>query len=154
MSYPVGGFYLYHGDSFADRLIQWGTRSHWNHAGVIVNTRGGTVEAQSRGVVTDTLTRHDPARVRIVDTALTDAERRLVVTTAQGFLGDRYGWLSVIAAAINAVWRFPLILGTDKAPDCFVLVAHCLFHAGVDLPKDDERMTGRDLAMAFGVLPV
>src|SRR5437016_4371131 len=49
--YWGGDFFVQHGTTLLDRMIQLVTQSHWNHAGVIISPRGTVIEAVDTGLV-------------------------------------------------------------------------------------------------------
>jgi hypothetical protein len=83
------------------RVIRWFTRSHFNHAGVIVDDVGGTVEAKPSGAVRGNLADYSADEVLTgAPRPLTVSERSRVVVMAVGLLGTPYGWLDIVSLAL------------------------------------------------------
>jgi len=160
--YNPGDFFLEDGSGFVSGAIKVGERIYQNdafcwasHAGMIVSSTGDTVEAEARGVRTNSLSAHIAAgmRFQVVNSGLDPRGRELAVAQAKSFIGTPYGYFTDLSIAIDMldpdfIWRFR----SPRTLICSELVARCLYHGGWDCPKIDfGTVKPSDLARAFQV---
>ena len=149
----AGDFFLHSGSDRLSRLIRFGTRSHWSHAGLIISDFGLTVEALAGGVTQGRLEWYDPANIRAVDTGMDDEQRRDAVSYARGMIGHPYSRSLIVDAAWAIASRSRFFFAVDGGVDCSALVAKALEHGGMALGMDADRYTPADLAALFQVTP-
>src|SRR5579872_6968549 len=83
--------------------------AHWSHAALI--GEGATViEAETRGVERSPITKYRDDEYRIVhlDGELDDEARRQVVAYANGRIGQAFGYLDLMGAAVYLLTGWPL----------------------------------------------
>ncbi len=149
-----GDFFLWSGTERIDRLIQWGTRSRWNHAGIVVpQAADGTniIQALHTGVARARIDTRDPARYRVVDSGLDERGRYYAVARAEGFLGFRYNDVAILSYALACILPTRFYFSYDGVLTCSQLVAKCLIAGGAPLTMDDDRYRPVDLAVTYGV---
>lgn len=96
-----GDLFVVHTDGWVGRVIRWFTRSAFNHAGVVVDSTGGTVEAKPSGAARGNLADYTTDRVLTGSPLpLTDVQRQLIVNNALALLGTPYGWLDIVSLAL------------------------------------------------------
>jgi RNase P/RNase MRP subunit p29 len=131
------------------QIIRAATRSRVNHAGVVVDPTGRTIEAHAGGADYGRV----PAGARVITprhpdgTPLTPEERARIVTAAVACRGVPYNWtgLAALAAAQYGLGRLPGV--ETKLSDlddlfCSQLVDFALHQGGVIL-FDDGRPFGK-----------
>jgi len=143
-----GDFFLTRGAGLLSRLIRLFTRSIGesrtmiNHVGVIVE--GGSpstavgVEALSQVVRHKLWSRYGPRTRQQVaiyrPVNLTPDQTALVVSTAEGYVGRKYGYLKIVAHLLDwlflGVYFFRRLVRMDDYPICSWLVAHAFLKAG------------------------
>jgi uncharacterized protein YycO len=121
------------------RLIQFATRSAWNHCGLITSAAGDTLEALNTGVTAGSLARFGAKEYVVVDTGLSDAQRAAAVRFGTLCAGEPYDWLDLLGIGFDALTHANVVVGTDKHVICSAFVANCLVAAGLT-PPDDARM--------------
>jgi hypothetical protein len=129
-----GDFFLLHEEDVESRIIQFGTASHWNHAGFIIDENGGTLEALSTGIVSLNVDRFKEGSYEIVDTQLPDATRESVIAWAKTCLGDGYDWLDIIGIGADTLMHAKIVLGTAAHFICSAYVAQGYVLNGVIVP--------------------
>ena len=133
-------------------LIQLGTRSRDNHAFVYVG-QGYILEATpKRGVVLSPVTNYKDI-VWNRHEELTDAQRKIIVDTADSRIGSPYFFKSFIVIGFRILGiNLPKFLTGDLSKDkgliCSELVSVCYRAAGIvmDNTKPDYFVTPADLA--------
>jgi uncharacterized protein YycO len=140
------------GDNLQDRIIRFGTHSVWTHVAVFVGEKL-IVEALSSGISIGRSDRYDPNRSLAIDTNLSDEHRRSIGEFALSRVGERYGSGQIAAITLAWLTHGKLFFGVDNTETCSSLVARCLEHAGLILPKSPELYSPADIAAQFNVLP-
>lgn len=139
--------------TFFTFLIHTATRSHWNHAAILVSNHN-YAEATAGGVrVTEFGTSTD--EIICVPVAYDDEEDLLTAMAwATARVGTRYGWFNAfMCGANNVLVGMGLVIKRTSAVICSELVAECLVRAGDEhITKDPSLVSPGDLAEAFGVL--
>lgn len=143
--------------SVASNLIQWGTNSIYNHAGLCVDP-ATVVEAQPSGARPSSITGYLGTNTRWSAMPLSDAERTLAAQAGKNLVGTPYGWPDIVAIILaqqrlgrwrrvdatkpigQQPWWVQRLSRTDRLI-CSELVDYALFLAGVHL-FDDGRPFG------------
>lgn len=143
--------------SISSNLIQWGTNSPYNHAGLCVG-RATVVEAQPGGAKLSQIAGYLGANTAWSAMQLDDAQRTAVAIAGKSLVGVPYGWLDIVAIALaqKRLGRWKLV-DADKPDDqqpwwvrrlartdrliCSELVDYACFLGGVHL-FDDGRPFG------------
>lgn len=92
-------------------LIRVGTRSHWNHAFVVVE-KGATadttwvVQAEARGVERAKLSAVAPGGYVGILRCPSDVDRSLVVAQAEALVDEHYAFLVIFSIAVNILVPF------------------------------------------------
>jgi hypothetical protein len=158
-----GDFILTHGNNLFDRLIRWGQalrfRGHrrrfarWNHASLIVDDQGGIIEAQSRGVRRENLSKYQPTEYYLVHIHASDQDRAEAVRYAHWALAhrERYGRLTIISVAIALLTGTHLYFGLEGQEICSGLVARALERTQAIFAHDPGHMMPADLAEHYNV---
>lgn len=152
----IGDYFVVKTTGPAARLIQIGTRSRWNHAGIYIGD-GLVIEARPTGVSISLLSKYDNDEIvwnTGFDTSLSLAERMKLVEFAKGFIGSGYGIWSIIALGFKCLtFGLPLIPADwlaihERRVICSQLVAWCYSHVGIKLSdKRHALVTPKDLAV-------
>jgi len=149
----IGDYFVVHTDGWAARMIQIGTRSKWNHAGIYIGN-GQIIEALPQGVKIDNLSKYDGKPIIWAhEMSLTSQERVNLITFAKRFENDGYGVWSIIALGFKCLtFGLPLIPADwiavrEKKVICSQLVAWAYSHVGIKLTnKKHALVTPKDLA--------
>ena len=151
-----GDVALARGSGIVDALIRWGTRSRYNHARLVVDGLGETVEALSSGAIR----RHVQLTDVIVRPPLTGKQRAAIPGIAASLVGTPYGFLDVAALGLAQFGiTLPSVTRRIARPDrlfCSQLVDEAWreagFHAFTDgrTPQDVSPGDLADLAFRDG----
>jgi Permuted papain-like amidase enzyme, YaeF/YiiX, C92 family len=147
----VGDYFVVHTTGWAARLIQLGTWSKWNHAGIYIGDEK-VIEARPNGVKIRSVHEYDGLPIMWSnESSLTETERLNLVNFAKHFENDGYGIWSIIALAFKCLGInvFPAIKRAENENRviCSQLVAWCYSHVGIKLSvKQHALVTPADLA--------
>jgi len=148
----LGDYFVVRTTGIAARLIQLGTWSKWNHAGIYIG-HGQVVEARPTGVSVSPLSKYDNDQIiwNTDQNSLTEAERNKLVLFATGFCGDGYGVWSILALGFKCLGLsiFPVnwLAEKENRVICSQLVAWSYSHVGIKLThKRHALVTPKDLA--------
>ena len=137
-----GDIMLTHSSGLVGWAIRTGERirdprkaARWNHAGVIIDTYGATVEALGSGVKFSSVQMH-PKHV-IIDTGMSDADRAQVVAWARYAVGKPYGYLTILSIALDLLTPSAFHFRSGRTLICSELAAKALEHGGWICPKID-----------------
>lgn len=139
-------------NSLGDRLIMWRTKGQYCHVEVDIGN-GQSIGALTRGVVM-----HDiPTGPRVVCVPVgeklpTGPQLTQALMWAIKRVGDRYGWLDILAQAWTMVFPYGPYLIDTKTLDCSDLVVSFLWMAEYPLPPDDidvSLVSPNDIARAL-----
>jgi len=157
-----GDFILTHHTTAPARVIRAGqflryhgklrTFSHWNHAALVVDTKGTLVEAVGRGVSYGHIDDYCDVEYYLVRTKLSKSNQQQVVAAASSFLNDAYGWPTIISLTIELLTGIKIQFGDPNSIICSALVAQCLWAGGIIFNTNTYRMMPADLAAAFDVV--
>jgi uncharacterized protein YycO len=135
---PVGAYVLTSTTTgLAVAAIRLGTRSHWNHAAIVI-APGLLIEAQPGGVRRWPLARYDDyCWDRAQAEALTPAQADAISRYARSRLGAPYNWPAIAVFALTTLGMRigPLTRWADRrrAVICSELVVLAYRAAGIDL---------------------
>lgn len=156
-----GDILLVRTDHLVSRLIRLGQRiggytreeSRWNHVAVCVGG-GQIVEALTHGVERTDVARYRPEQLcevyaipHATSIAAADDMRQNAVRFALSCVGERYGFLTILAVAVKALTGGRLDFGLSGTHICSGLAARSLERLGyVFEPWDPEELTPAYLA--------
>jgi hypothetical protein len=130
------------GPDFVSRLIQFGQHIHgdaywkWNHAFIVVDSQGGTIEAQGAGVVHSNVSTHG----EMLNLGCPDGVDRLkVVGYAVSRVKTKYSYPDVVLMGIDCLTHARLSWGGGVI--CSQLAAECLMEGGWQGLKQDAADT-------------
>ena len=144
MTLAPGSHFVVRTGGLAGQVIRLGTRSQANHAGIILDADGTTVEAQPGGAVVGHLSRYKRHLVVVNDLEpLDDATRAWIVDEARALIGTPYSWLDIAALGLTALgirwaWLARRVARTDRLV-CSQAVDLAYQRAGVQM-YDDGRL--------------
>jgi hypothetical protein len=150
----VGDFFVVHTTGFAARLIQLGTWSKWNHAGIYIGD-DMIIEARPRGVTLSHISKYDNHDIlwsTEPEPPFTEAEGEKLRQFALIFVGDSYNIWSIIALGFKSlgISLFPAIKRANNIHSviCSQLVACIWSHMGRKLSDRQHALVRpRDLAL-------
>ncbi len=134
--------------TFFTTLIQWTTKSRYNHAAMDIGD-GLMVEAVSGGVKVHSMWSSDNitwAKPVYVGNDLED-----VLAWATGRVGWKYGTLNAFWCGLRNVFPGVAHIKHGRTIICSELVAEALARAGYDFGKDYALVSPGDLAVHFGL---
>jgi hypothetical protein len=147
----VGDYFVVHTTGWAAKLIQLGTWSKWNHAGIYIGDNK-IIEARPTGVSIQDLSKYDGKPLMWSnEPSLTETERHNIVEFAKHFEHFKYGVWSIIALGFKCLGinLFPAVkrAETENRLICSQLVAWTYSHVGIKLSiKQHALVTPKDLA--------
>lgn len=115
LRYPPGSIGFCHGQGFLSRVIRFGERirfrdgSIWNHVFIITDQVNATgeqlvIQAEGRGVTADkplsSVASNGDYEVLDMSDSVVDVD---VLCFAEGQVGERYGWLSIVSCAMRII---------------------------------------------------
>lgn len=163
--FDPGDFILTHRHRLLAALISWGQKrrfkgpdapfAHWSHAAVVVGLNGDVVEAQSRGVQRSPIGKYRAEEYHLVRLGqdLSDDGRRAAVAYAEGEVGQAFGYLDLIGAALHLLFGWRLHWMRRHHAICSSLVVGALQRGGLLRDLDPAATLPADLAKAFDVRP-
>lgn len=100
-SYQPGSYFVVRTTGWAAWVIRLGTRSWCNHAGVIIDSDGNTVEAKPQGARRGNVSDYADDRLQIIDLLdATDPRRARIAAIAVELIGTPYGWPDIVSLAM------------------------------------------------------
>ena len=130
-----GDMFLSRSNSLVGSIIRFGERlrtpskaAFWNHAGIVINAQGETVEAEGSGVIKGNLSNHDYKVV--VPFTGSAADRQQVVDSALSYIGDPYGYLDIVSIAVKLLTGLHLSFHGSRSLICSQLAAKAWEHGG------------------------
>jgi hypothetical protein len=149
----IGDFFVVRTTGWAARLIQLGTWSKWNHAGIYIGD-DMIIEATPRGVMLSNVSKYNKYKILWStgsEPPFTEAEGRKLRNFALTFLEQKYGIWSIIAIGLKSlgISLFPAIKRAENEHSviCSQLVAWIWSHMGRSLSnKQHALVTPKDLA--------
>ena len=161
MTLLPGDHFVVRTGGWAGQVIRLGTQSQVNHAGIVLDADGATVEAQPGGAVYGHLSRYRRHLVVVNDLELlTDLQRARIAVEARALVGTPYSWLDIVALGLTAVgirwaWLAKRVARTDRLI-CSQLVDLAYDRAGVHLFNDgrlSSAVTPGDLLLRIAQHP-
>lgn len=154
-SYVPGDLGCSSGRSLIDRAIQFGQRcagappgeARWNHAFVIVDTDGTTVEASARGVIRGQVEEHGD---RLIVPAPEGVERHKVVNFAMKQVGLPYDFVEICLLGIDCLHRTWNLHRHSRAWICSELAAASWIAGGWASPRCPAMTYPWDIAAEAG----
>lgn len=151
-AWKPGDYFVARTGGFVAKMIRLLTRSQHNHAGIIVDDAGTTIEAYPKvGAALGNVKLY--RRVNISRLDLPEAIRADVVLEAYGLIGRRYGFLDIFCLALLQFGIRPRLVRQRVARSgrliCSQLVDVAYLFAGVHLFSDGRQsqdVTPGDLA--------
>ena len=146
----IGDYFVVHTNGWVARLIQFGTRSKWNHAGIYIGN-DQVIEARPTGVSIRSIHEYDNFPIIWSNEPLTETERNNLVEFVKIFENDGYGVGSIIALGFKCLGLsiFPAnwLAIHEKKVICSQLVAWSYSHVKIKLVKKPHALvTPADLA--------
>ena len=146
----LGDYFVVHTTGWAARLIQFGTRSKWNHAGIYIGDNK-VIEARPNGVKIRDVSEYDNFPIMWSNEPLTEEQRSNLVKFAKSFENDGYGVGSIIALAFKclglSILPANILAEKEKRVICSQLVAWSYSHIKIKLTnKPHALVTPADLA--------
>lgn len=159
--FQVGDFILTHRHHLVSRLIRLAQNirgrerkySYWSHAAVIVAADGSLVEAESRGVERNNLTKYTPAEYHLVglgDSA-DERDRRQVAAFAESLVGQPFGFLDLFSVGLSLLTGAKVNISYESHLMCSALVARALERTSAIFGDEPAHMLPADLARYYGV---
>lgn len=150
-AWKPGDYAVVRTGGFVGQMIRLLTRSRHNHAFIIVDEAGTTVEAFPSGAALGNVSKYRRLTVSRLD--LPDASRAAVVQEALGLVGRGYGFLDILCLALLQFGIRPRLVRRRVARSgrliCSQLVDVAYLYAGVHLFNDGRQsqdVTPGDLA--------
>ncbi len=134
--------------TFFTTMIQWSTKSRYNHAALDIGG-GMMVEAVSGGVKVNPSYSSDDITVAKPVYLGNDLED--VLAWATGRVGWKYGTLNAFWCGLRNVFPGVAHIKHGRTIICSELVAEALARAGHDFEKDYALVSPGDLAVHFGL---
>jgi uncharacterized protein YycO len=163
--FTPGDFILTHRHNPISRLISVGEKrrfrgvdaqyAHWSHCALIVEGEGVVVEAESTGVRKSPISRYKANEYHLVrlGAELSPDARARAVGYAIAQVGQAFGYLALVGAAIYLLTGWPLRLMRRDHQICSGLVVHALQAGGLLAELDPATTLPADLAEKFGARP-
>lgn len=161
--FTPGDFVLVHGGQLTSRIIQFGQGlryrgadkqyCYFNHAALVVDTDGGLIEAEGRGVCAGHINEYNASDYALVHTDMSDEDRTEAVNFAKDCLGDKYSFLTIGCISVSLLTGTKLTFGYQGHMICSGLVSRCLERGQYVFPRDAAEMMPADLASYFKVVP-
>jgi uncharacterized protein YycO len=163
--FTPGDFILTHRHNPISRLISFGEKrrfhradaqyAHWSHCALIVAEDGAVVEAESTGVRESPISRYKANEYHLVrlGAELPPDGRDRAVAYAKAQVGEAFGYLALVGAAIYLLTGWPLRLMRRDHQICSGLVVHALQAGGVLADLDPQTTLPADLAKKFRARP-
>jgi uncharacterized protein YycO len=129
--------------------------AHWTHCALIVGQDGALVEAESTGVKRSPISRYKDDEYHLVrlGPGLSPEGRNRAVDYADAQVGQGFGYLALVGAALFLLFGRPLRLMRMNHQICSGLVVRALQHGGLMPDADPSLMLPADLAKMFDVRP-
>ena len=129
--------------------------AHWSHCALVVSQDGAVVEAESTGVRRSPISRYREDEYHLVrlGSAFPPEGRRRAVEYAEAQVGQAFGYLALVGAALFVLLGLPLRLMRGNHQICSGLVVRALQHGGLIPEADPSLMLPADLAKMYNVRP-
>ena len=160
--FEPGDFILVETNGFAAKTIRFGQWlryhgkmkpfSHWNHAGIIINSNGDTIEAKPTNVSQGNIKDYTNCPVYVISTKLNNQSVQQVEAAAKSFLNDGYGWFTIASIVLQLLTGVKFQLSFGNSVICSGLVAQSLWAGGIIFNENPFQMMPADLAAAFNII--
>jgi len=157
-----GDFILVQTHGFLAKCIRFGQwfRYHgkikpyakWNHAALIVDTKGTIIEAAGRGVRYSSITEYIGTEYYLVNTKLNKQSANQTVAAGKSFVKDKYGWLTIFSIALQLATGLEIQLSLGNTVICSAVVSQALWAGGIIFDNNPYQMMPADLAAAFNII--
>ena len=129
--------------------------AHWSHCALVVDRDGAVVEAESTGVRRSPISRYKASEYHLVRLGgeLPPEGRERAVAYADAQVGQAFGYLALLGAAIYLLTGWPLRLMRGNHQICSALVVRALQAGGLLADFDPLTTLPADLAKNFGARP-
>ena len=159
--FEPGDFILTHRRHLVSRLIRLAQKirgrerrySYWSHAAVIVAGDGAIVEAESRGVERNHLSKYTPVEYHLVhlgDSA-DGRDRQQVAAFAESLVGQPFGFLDLVSVGLSLLTGAKVNISYESHLMCSALVARALERTSAIFGDEPSHMLPADLARHYGV---
>ncbi|HKC19945.1 MAG TPA: hypothetical protein VKE27_09980 [Candidatus Dormibacteraeota bacterium] len=125
--------------------------AHWSHAALIVGADGELVEAESMGVTRGSINKYRDSEFQVVRLGADFKPdcRAAAVAYAEGQVGQAFGYLDMVGAALHLLFGWPLRWVRRNHEICSSLVVKALQHGDQLCDFDPPITLPADLAKAF-----
>jgi uncharacterized protein YycO len=163
--FDPGDFILTHRHNPMAGLISFGEKrrfrrsdggyAHWSHCALVVGKDGALVEAESTGVRRSPISRYrdDEYHLVRIGPAFPLEGRNRAVEYAEAQVGQAFGYLALVGAALFLLFGLPLRLMRGNHQICSGLVVRALQHGGLMPEADPSLMLPADLAKMYDARP-
>jgi uncharacterized protein YycO len=163
--FDPGDFILTHRHNPMAGLISFGQKrrfrgrdaayAHWSHCALVVGEDGALVEAESTGVRRSPISRYKDDEYHLVrlGPAFPPEGRHRAVEYAEAQVGQAFGYLALVGAALFLLFGLPLRLMRGNHQICSGLVVRALQHGGLMPEADPSLMLPADLARMYDARP-
>jgi uncharacterized protein YycO len=160
-----GDFILAHRHNPMGGLISWGEKrrfrggeakyAHWTHCATVVDEGGALVEAESTGVKRSPISRYKDDEYHLVRLGPEFAPegRQRAVAYAEAQVGQAFGYLELIGAALFLMFGWRLKLMRRDHQICSGLVVRALQRGGEVQDLDPDLALPADLAKIYDIRP-
>jgi hypothetical protein len=160
-----GDFILTHGDDWTSKLIWFGQGlrffgkdrkyAYWTHTAILVDERGGIIEAIGNGVKQDQISKYKDIEYHLVrlGTTADGMDRHEAVNFARWSLNEPYGWLTIVSIAIGLITGGRLTFGYEGQAICSGLVSRSLERTEAIFDRSPTDIMPADLAKYYGAVP-
>jgi hypothetical protein len=163
--FDPGDFILTHRHNPMAGLISLGERhrfrgadnvyAHWSHCALVVGRDGALVEAEDTGVRRSPISRYRDDEYHLVQLGpgFSLEGRNRAVEYAEAQVGQAFGYLALVGAALFLLFGRPLRLTRASHQICSGLVVRALQHGGLMPEADPSLMLPADLARMYDARP-
>lgn len=132
-----------------------GVYAHWSHCALVVSKDGAVVEAESTGVRRSPIARYRDDEYHLVrlGPGFPSVGRNRAVEYAEAQVGQAFGYLALVGAALFVLFGVPLRLMRGHHQICSGLVLRALQHGGLLPEADPSLMLPADLAKMYDARP-
>lgn len=113
IKFHPGDIWLGNGSSLQDRFIHLITGCPFNHAALIVDEDGSTIELVTHGGIRKTaISQEREDKYYVIKIDMTDADRQHVIDFAYSCLNQKssYDFLGLLSLTMNVLFKIPLVL--------------------------------------------
>ena len=147
----AGTFLVTSGTSIFDRIIQFSTLSKWNHAALIIDSKGTIIEVVEQGIRKRSLKQFADNDYHLVDIVMSNQDRLQVKAYAQFMLQkhESYGFMTILSIILQVLTHSRFVIKLDGTLICSEFVAKALSEGGIIWDKDTSLITPADLYNKF-----